>query len=438
MNKEQQAIFKLKKNCTSSEIDYFSPAVCEYIIKSKRYNISVIPKEFHTEELCLLALAKKVTLTSKIFIKDLGVLNEKIYQECVRLNPRELKHIPEEFVTQEMVQQVLDELSLYNVPKKYITHEICLCAVKKHGYNLLNIPQEMKSYEIYLTSLITNGAYIKDVPLEMRTYELCLTAVTSFGKALKHVPNDIKTYEMYLKAVTRDPRSIKFIPQNEQTEELVLLAFQSIEKYLERREISISNKTVGKILKYTNIHTHKIYLYLIEKKIFYLLDKDDVLEFYKGQMELYQELCLKAVNICNGKIWQSAIQCIPKKYITREMCDIAIKKDIKNLRYIPRDLDAYEIYEHYMKMHPETVIEFIENPSLHLFSIYWNSGGEKYIPDSVKKLLDDRKNAFQSLHEYQYICERDKLPFLNDDVIKCIMEFITFPPDNEKYYTAYL
>ena len=61
------------------------------------------------------------------------------------------------------------------VPKKFITPELYLAAVKK-GYELYNVPEELKTPEICLAAVKQNYRALKYVPEELRTPEIHKTA----------------------------------------------------------------------------------------------------------------------------------------------------------------------------------------------------------------------------------------------------------------------
>ena len=68
-----------------------------------------------------------------------------------------------------------------NVPKEYITLEMCKIAVKKHGVALKWVPEELKTKEmcnIAVTNDFTGNA-LKYVPEEFKTYELCKVSLAN-------------------------------------------------------------------------------------------------------------------------------------------------------------------------------------------------------------------------------------------------------------------
>ena len=68
-----------------------------------------------------------------------------------------------------------------NVPKEYITQELCELAVKQNGVALKWVPEELKTFElcnIAVTNDFTGNA-LKYVPEEFKTYELCKVALAN-------------------------------------------------------------------------------------------------------------------------------------------------------------------------------------------------------------------------------------------------------------------
>ena len=90
--------------------------------------------------------------------------------------------------------------NLQFVPKKYMTAELCLIAVKKTGYTL-------EHEQIFMPQLVL--AY---VPEKFRTPKLCMAAVMQEPFALLAVPEKFKTLELCIAAVQADRRTLKHIP----------------------------------------------------------------------------------------------------------------------------------------------------------------------------------------------------------------------------------
>ena len=81
-------------------------------------------------------------------------------------------------------------------------------------------------YQKYLEYIKINGCLIKNVPKEYITQELCELAVKQNGVALKWVPEELKTFELCNIAVTNDftGNALKYVPEEFKTYELCKVA----------------------------------------------------------------------------------------------------------------------------------------------------------------------------------------------------------------------
>jgi hypothetical protein len=83
--------------------------------------------------------------------------------------------------------KIKDITFMRTIPKKFLTEELCLYAIKLNPYN-------------FFDCIITN--------------KVCLAAVQSVGFLLNCIPKHLRTEEIYLEAYKNDPRVISMIPSN--------------------------------------------------------------------------------------------------------------------------------------------------------------------------------------------------------------------------------
>jgi len=133
-----------------------------------------------------------------------------------------------------------DGWDLEHVPKKFITPEICLAAVQRHGNALAHVPEEFITPEICLAAVTNSGFALFYVPWKLQTTEMCLIAlkegedikgaifyymspecitpgmyvvfVNKRGANLKIVPNEFKTPEVCLAAIRQNPDAEQYSP----------------------------------------------------------------------------------------------------------------------------------------------------------------------------------------------------------------------------------
>jgi hypothetical protein len=115
---------------------------------------------------------------------------------------------------------------LANVDPTIITDELCMLAVKSHGYgiSLNDVPDKMRTSEVCKASVEKYSPNLEFVPAKLRTLELCTIAVADKGSNLKYVPDHMKTSELCEMAVIKDGSNLDHVPDNIRTTGLCALA----------------------------------------------------------------------------------------------------------------------------------------------------------------------------------------------------------------------
>lgn len=103
-----------------------------------------------------------------------------------------------------------DDISiLYVIPEPYLTHDICLAAVKINGLARNYIPEiELKNYDVLFELVSHRGQDLGLVPPAMRDLNMCLA---SCGKgsllsdiyALPFIPESLLEHDTFKDAITR-------------------------------------------------------------------------------------------------------------------------------------------------------------------------------------------------------------------------------------------
>ena len=124
------------------------------------------------------------------------LIDEKIKEEIVPLK-LELKKIREETnrsskAYEEYKARKEKQLNNNEYYQKYLEY------IKINGCLIKNVPKEYITQELCELAVKQNGVALKWVPEELKTFELCNIAVTNdfTGNALKYVPEEFKTYEI--------------------------------------------------------------------------------------------------------------------------------------------------------------------------------------------------------------------------------------------------
>ncbi len=112
------------------------------------------------------------------------------------------------------LKAVKDNCGLEGVPKKFVTQELCLEAVKAYGFDIEYVPEELLTLELCLIAIKNNCETLKIIPEKFKTHELCFEAVKIGGEyALKCLPVQFKTKKFYGKCIEHDSKLAQYVPK---------------------------------------------------------------------------------------------------------------------------------------------------------------------------------------------------------------------------------
>jgi len=201
------------------------------LLEHHRGILEYIPEEFHTAELCMLA---------------------------VKRSGYNLAHIKNK--TTELCRIACEGpgIFLHLVPNEFLTYQLCLETVIKQSKEcdiLQDVPEEYHTYEltkIAVTNRYTNIRFIKNP-----SYELVQIAFNQSVKAVYHLPKEYRTYEAYFNALQHDISDLSCFPKEFLTKEV----FDFI--------LSKSDRIPYNGLKYYE-EKHDLYVYALEKDGFFI------------------------------------------------------------------------------------------------------------------------------------------------------------------------
>jgi hypothetical protein len=216
--------------------------------------------------------------------------------------------------------------SICQVPVEFITPEMCLLAVERRSFRY--IPKELLTKEIALALVQRWAEDINLIPQEMITPELCLAAVQKSGAALASIPEAFKTFDICTAALER-------------TEDEVLgdwdidIAFKYVPESLKEQvrnavDESRQGRLLGKVKKFgANIK-------------------------YVADEYITPELCRVAVEQYAG-----ALEYVPKDLRTAELCLMAVQQRGNMLKHVPENLKTLEICVSALKADPDSAEYFL-------------------------------------------------------------------------------
>lgn len=199
-------------------------------------------------------------------------------------------YIPQNFKTYEDALEFISQgngIRLNEVPRIYLTEELCLNAIDQFGWVIKFIPENLRTEKILKASVLKDGTALQFILEEKKTYDICLTAVTNSGWSLKFVPEKFKNREIYEKATISYGSNLEVVPQEYLTKKLCTQAVYSI----------------GYALKY------------VPKKY------------------ITKKLCLRAL-----RKYEEIFHIIPNEYKTPEFCQMVVQINDKVKYYLPLDI----------------------------------------------------------------------------------------------------
>ena len=200
-----------------------------YFNKLKKGKITIrdIPNEYLTSDMCFYEIKRNI----KYFINmDKSLINATICNYVFENNIEFIKYISEEFITEEMVDKVID-YSIYKncdlvkyIPKKYIDTNRYIKIIENISnfmsfIKIDDIPNEIRSNYI--------SKAIKVDPYNILNYDVSsndwINAIVLNEDLLKYLPDKYKSHDFYKELIIRKPEYVLSIDYKSQ--ELYNIAF---------------------------------------------------------------------------------------------------------------------------------------------------------------------------------------------------------------------
>lgn len=207
-----------------------------------------------------------------------NVLNREIAEQAVKLQEYAILTIPENLISQNMVQRVIeaDANLLYNVPDRYKTRELCLKAVQralidKTGYIVLGaipypdiildalkneykdtpikeivqfIPKEVLDEKLAYEIIRRDASCLPEIPFHLKDNDLCIKAIleTKDIEPLYAIPKDSMSNTLCQLLITIYPQAFGLIlPEDKRTADVCFMAIRKDETLKQYVPDSISN-----------------------------------------------------------------------------------------------------------------------------------------------------------------------------------------------------
>jgi hypothetical protein len=285
---------------------YKTKELCEMAVRNDGYSLQYVPEELKTKEMCELAIEQNGMALQHV-PEELG--KKYFYDKEAKKNGEYLRFIPDEYITKEMCESAFQQdIQLYkDFPEHFKTYQYSLILIKNNSMLLCNVPEKLRTKELCELAVQQNGNSLQYIPMELRTFELCKLAVQNGGNALKFVPKQYQTYELCELAIQQNGLALEYVSNKIKNITLCREAIKQNGMALEYVPISFFPKS----------NKQTLLKYFFNNKDKNILTKKD---FYNAVEQ-------------NGE----SLRCVPHEYITKEMCELAVKQLKVNILYCNKD-----------------------------------------------------------------------------------------------------
>lgn len=351
--------------------------VCLLCVKNKIDNLKIVPREFLTEEMCDLVFMD--TATNVKNWKDIVSLVPEIFlnrERCLKIiknNVNNISLIPLKMRTKELCIVVVSRNShlINSVPKEFLDEDFYMEALNvSHSHNIRGlvsiIPESMKTEAMCKRFIEINPELFKFVPDSLKTREMCIiTAQKMVGNPFETIPEKFLDIDFYTEVYKKNKKSLKFVPTDVITEEFGKMVVEDDPDNIKYVPYSIQNSRMcSKAVKHNPNN-----ITWINKEL------------------LTEDICVDSIlNIENFKY-------IPNNLVNQKLCDIIIESDPNMISSIPDRFKTKEICKKALK----------------------NAYNIRFVPDEFKTL----KSCIESLKT------GDTIEFIPKNMRKDVFEILS-------------
>lgn len=266
------------------------------------------------------------------------------------------------------------------IPFLTIDKEICKIILKRRPLEFRYIPIELIDSELCSLAMV-ESSNLKYIPNHLKNYDMCFDAVHDIGRNLQYVPDNLMTYELCKLSVQNKSRPSLYTPRGG-NDEFYLLAFDCNKYIRQSKSKTHTSKKHGLLLKYSSRAPIEIQRISIYDESYIEIDIPDF-EIDRP----YNEICSL------GDIYYHNLEFVPEKFITFEICKMAIEISEHAIRVVPNTVqNYYKLCKLAVRKNGDTIKYIpIENLNRKLCKIAVKSNGNniRYIPNKyrTKKLM---------------------------------------------------
>ena len=356
-----ESILATPSNFGRYKKDLQTPEICGLAVSLRGANIKHVKEEFLTQELADIAMSLDaealLTVMNTTFLTKENLLN------AMRIDGKFIEAVPSHRLEKEVVLAAVQ------------SSDDALRLLDKRGSSFT------KDLDVITEAVKLKGTYLNMVKRSEQTEEMVYNAVVHGKACLGYVASEFKTDNIIYFAVKENGLNIQYVPKKQMSDELSLMAVRG----------------TGEALEYIDSPSDEMCLEAVK-------NKGSMLEKIPDYRKTY-EMCLEAV-----KNDGSALKYVPHKFLTEELCLIAFNSSGSKysiyLRNVPQELRTDAVVEAALK-HNGANIEYVSNPKPEwlMMAVEENGYVLKYIQDKMKtnelckRAVENRADAIKYVPE---------------------------------------
>lgn len=180
--------------------------IYELAVQNKGSSIEFVPEDCITDRMCHNAIHGSQGSGENLKFIPKKLRSSDLCKEAVNQNLSNILHVPSEKITHEMFIIIInDNIELFNHINLDTMHPLIAKKAVKKGFDFNKLPKHLQTKEV-LEGIECN---IKNLPKEFLTKEMCKKALEKSGEAFEYIPKEFVDTEMLQILLTHEGK-IKF------------------------------------------------------------------------------------------------------------------------------------------------------------------------------------------------------------------------------------
>lgn len=181
---------------------------------------------------------------------------------------------------EEYIKRLKDgSIRIWDIPKKVLTYDMCITAIKICGHWLNYVPEELKTEEMCVEAIKNNTMATRYLPDELKSKSFYNKLLKEIPNIFERIPNRFIDEKMIIKALKIDGINLKYVDDKKKTREICLIALNNNPMSLEY--VPKQYKTKKRCMELLD-KDYRVFMYIPEE----LKTKQMCIEILKRVLEL--------------------------------------------------------------------------------------------------------------------------------------------------------